>query len=176
MRYACEAIGVVCLLCAAGAARAADAPPQRSQQQPARQSVWFDGGELVLAWEGENPGEVVREFIPAGQNLDSWTKLASIRAISSSDDPKLLAGALVPRLKEQNPLSPSAIIENPGTGAVIVDFVVWPADASFVEFNVFKYEKRAGGGVEAQQYALRSYDKQEEFLKGLPPVPSVSSI
>jgi hypothetical protein len=56
----------------------------------------------------------------------------------------------------------------PETGDVIVDFVVWPPDVSFVEFNVFKYSKREEGGIEAQQYAVRAYGKEgQEFLKGL---------
>ena len=53
---------------------------------------------------------------------------------------------------------------------MIVDFVVWPADASFVEWNVFKYAKRPEGGVVAEQYALRAYEDSEAFLKGLRPV------
>ncbi len=71
------------------------------------------------------------------------------------------------QLKKEYPDSPSSIIENPQTGEVIVDFVVWPADASFVEWNVFKYAKRPEGGVVAEQYALRAYEDSEAFLKGL---------
>lgn len=158
-------LAAVCSVCIASAARAADAPSPLAQQ-----SIRFDGNEMVLAWQGENPGETIKEYIPAGQKLDSWTKLASIREYSDLDDPKALAGALLRRLKEQYPQSRSSIIENPETGEVIVDFVVWPADASFVEFNVFKYQKQAAGGVVAEQYALREYQDQEEFLKGLRPV------
>jgi hypothetical protein len=144
-----------------------------ADDQPAAtppESVQFDGQTLVLAWQGGNAGESVKEFIPAGQNLDSWTHLASIREYSKLDDPKALAGALVRQLKEKYPLSPSAIIENPQTGEAIVDFVVWPQDGSFVEFNVFKYGNRPGGGVRAEQYARREYENPEAFLKGLRPI------
>jgi hypothetical protein len=62
------------------------------------------------------------------------------------------------------------MIENPATGEVIVDFVTWPADHAFVEFNVFKYARRAGGGLIAQQYALRDHQDTTAFLRGLRPV------
>jgi hypothetical protein len=140
-----------------------------AEGRPAHQSVQFDGNVLVLAWEGGNPGERIKEYIPNGQTLETWTKLASIRRYDHLDDPQALAGGLLKQLKKNYPLSPSSIIENPKTGEVIVDFIVWPEDGAFVEFNVFKYGKDEQGKVVAQQYALRAYENQEEFLKRLRP-------
>jgi hypothetical protein len=55
-------------------------------------------------------------------------------------------------------------------GEIVVDFVTWPAAESFVEFNVFKYGRREGGGLVAQQYALRDYKDPRGFMRGLKPV------
>ena len=141
------------------------------QSQPsANQTIKFDGNVLELASQEESPGQSLKEFIPAGETLDTWTKLAAIREYKDFDDPKLMVGSLVKQLNKQYPDSPSSIIENPTTGEVIVDFVVWPPDASFVEFNVFKYSKNPEGGLVSQQYALREYKDAEGFLKGLRPV------
>jgi hypothetical protein len=135
------------------------------------ETIQFDGQTLQLAFEGNDPGATIKEFVPAGEKLDSWTKLAAIREFDDLDDPVAYGVATVAELKKKYPLSPSSLIENPKTGSVIVDFVVWPDDASFAEFNVFLYEKRAGGGLISQQYALRAYnDDAEEFLKNLRPV------
>ena len=41
--------------------------------------VSFDGQTLVLAAQGANDGEQVLEFIHRGENLDAWTRLASVR-------------------------------------------------------------------------------------------------
>jgi hypothetical protein len=41
---------------------------------------------------------------------------------------------------------------------------------AFVEFNVWKYRRRDGGGLVAHQYALRDYRDPKEFLRGLRPV------
>jgi hypothetical protein len=60
------------------------------------------------------------------------------------------------------------VLRNPKTGEVIVDFIVWPEDRAFHEFNVFRYGKRDGGGLVAHQYALRAYGGDAtEFLRGL---------
>jgi hypothetical protein len=137
------------------------APPKR---------LTFDGQILVLAWQGGAPGEIAREYIPPAEKLESWTKLASIREYPQLDDPRAVAANLVRALKQQNPAAQSAMIENPATGEVIVDFVTWPADRAFVEFNVFKYARKPGGGLVAQQYALRDYQDTTGFLRSLRPV------
>ena len=149
-------LGLVCAVHAA-----AEAPPKR---------VSFDGQTLVLAWQGGNPGETVREYIPVGEKLESWTRLASIREYPKLDEPQAVAANLVRALKQQNSAAQSAMIENPATGEVIVDFVTWPADRAFVEFNIFKYARRPGGGLIAHQYALRDYQDTTAFLRGLRPV------
>jgi hypothetical protein len=112
----------------------------------------------------------MKEFIPAGEKLESWTKFAALLEYPKLSDPKAVVANLVRALKQQNPDAPSSVIENPKTGEVIVDFVTWPPDNKFAEFNVFKYSKKPGGGLVAQQYALREYKDVTGFLKGLKPV------
>ena len=135
-----------------------------------KESVSFDGTTLWLASTNENPGERVREFIPEGQKLATWTKLASLREYPKLNEPRAVAENLVRALRQQNPGAQSAIIQNPKTGEVIVDFVTWPADNAFVEFNIFKYSRAEGGGLIAQQYALREYQDSAAFLKSLKPL------
>jgi hypothetical protein len=134
----------------------------------AKETVQFDGQTLELAFTGDDSEATIKEFVPEGEKLDSWTRLAAIREFDELDNPVDYGIATIEQLKKQYPKSPSAIKEDPDTGAVILDFVVWPEDASFVEFNVFRLEKRAGGGLVSQQYAVRAYgDAAEPFLKDL---------
>jgi hypothetical protein len=151
---------LVVLLLAASHAFALDA-------LPGARAITFDGTRLVHAAEGTTPVERWREFVPQGEKVDRWTKLASIREYPTHDDPKALAGELVRTLKKRYPDAPSSILENKSTGEVIVDFIAWPADRAFTEFNVFRYGRRDGGGVVAQQYALRAYGDATVFLQGL---------
>lgn len=153
------------LLLAALAAFAANA--QALDALPGARALSFDGKRLVHAAEGKTAVELWREFVPPGETLERWTKLASVREYPSHRDPKALAGELVRALKQRYPGAPFALIENKATGEVIVDFVVWPDDRAFTEFNVFRYGTSDGGGVVAQQYALRVYGDAGDFLRGL---------
>jgi hypothetical protein len=136
----------------------------------AKESVSFDGQTLELAFEGDNPGSRIKEYLLPGEKLERWTKLAAIHEFPELKDRKEYAKSLVNTLKQQYPDSPSAIIEDPKTGDVIVDFVVWPKDGSFVEFNIFRCEKNPEGGLIAKQYALREYKETEQFLRDLKPL------
>jgi hypothetical protein len=134
---------------------------------PGAKAVSFDGKRLAHAAEGRTPVERWREFVPPGEKLERWTALASVREYPGHRDPKALAGELVKALKQRYPGAPFAILENPSIGDVIVDFIAWPDDRAFTEFNLFRYGRRDGGGVVAQQYALRVYGDASDFLRGL---------
>lgn len=134
---------------------------------PDARALAFDGKRLVHAAQGQTPVERWREFVPAGEAIARWTRLASIREYPGHTDPKALASGLLRALKQQNPDAPSSIIQHPVSGEVIVDFVTWPRDRAFTEFNLFRYGRREGGGVVAQQYALRVYGDATAFLRGL---------
>lgn len=138
----------------------------------AQERVVFADETLILAWEASNPGERVKEYIPAGEKLESWTRLASIREYDELDDVPALVGSFVRVLKERYPKSPVKVFESQASGEAMIEFLVWPGDgaledAPFVEYNIFKYSKRAEGGCVAQQFALRAYDNFETFLTEL---------
>ena len=134
---------------------------------PGVRAIAFDGKRLVQADEGKTAVERWREFLPLGDKFERWTVLASIREYPGHADPKALAGELVRALKRSTPDAPMSILEHPGSGDVLVDFITWPPDRAFVEFNLFRYGKRDGGGVVAQQYALRAYGDASDFLRRL---------
>jgi len=150
------------------------APPAPAAEPPARplpaESVTFDGRTLELVWEGEIPGGVAREFVPAGERPEAWTRLASIRSYPAERDPKALAVSLVTGIKAESPQAPCSIRQDATTGDVLVDYVFWPADASSVEFNVFRFSKAADGGVVAHQYAIREHRDPKGFIEELRPV------
>jgi hypothetical protein len=162
MRYLVTVLAVV--ICASYSARGEDKDVVK------KETIQFDGQRLILASEEKTPDESLKEYIPDGENLKAWTKLAAIREYGKLNDPKAVATTLSAIVKKDNPNSQSEMIENHSTGAVVIDFVTWPADMTFVEFNVFKYERKQGGGLIAQQYAVREYKDPESFLKELKPL------
>lgn len=165
-----------CCFVAATLLIARGAEPTDPQEAPLpKESVRFDGDTLHLAWQGENPGEKIKEYIPAGQDLESWTKLASIREYPQLNDVQALVGSFVRTLDEKNPEIPKELHENRKKNEVVLEFIIWPSDgpmknAKFVEYNIFKYSLGEERGVVAQQYALRAYDDIDGFLRQLRPV------
>jgi hypothetical protein len=137
------------------------------------EKIHVDGQTLILASSVENTGESLKEYIPAGEKLDSWTRLASIRTsarLPKPPDPKAFARSLIINLKKQNSNAPSQVTENAKTGQVIVDFVTWPSDMSFVELTVFRIAKSQDDRLIVQQYSVREHKEPEKFLKELQPL------
>lgn len=146
---------------------------QHNQETKSKEVVRFDGQTLPLAFQNNNNGDTIKEYIPAGETLEHWTKLAALYEYPGLDDPQAVVDALVERLKERGADIPYDVRTNSQTKAVIVDFLIWPEgaatpqDAEYVEYNIFRYEPKRGGGLTAQQYAIRSYDNTREFVANL---------
>jgi hypothetical protein len=154
---------------------AADPAPNRTITREAKpkEVVRFDGHSLVLAFQDNNNGNTIKEYIPAGETLERWTRLAGLYEYPNLDDPQAVVDGLVEQLKRRS----SDILYNVRTDsltkAVIVDFLIWPEgttkpeNAEYVEFNIFRYEPKRGGGLTAQQYAIRRYDNKNDFIENL---------
>lgn len=147
------------LLCFVPSLPAADKLP--------KESVTFDGHTLYLASEEKNSSVHLREYLTKGETFEHWTRLAGIFEYPRDNDVKAVVSRLIDGLKKANPDAKSAVIENPTTGELIVDFVTWPPGVAFVEFNVFLYGKNPAGGLIAKQYAVREYKDTTAFLKKL---------
>ena len=134
------------------------------------EQVTFDGQKLKLAFDADSEGDTIKEYIPNGQTLKKWTKLASIRGYPQLNDAHELAAAVVREVEEKNPKADAHLTQNEETGETVIDFVVWPEDKSFVEFNVFKFHKIEDGGIVSEQYAVREYKEPEKFVRELAPL------
>jgi hypothetical protein len=165
-KHIVTAVIVTLLATLALAKEPATAPAADTNPAPP-QSVTVDGQTLNLAWQGGTPDEPIYEYIPDGEDLDTWTHLASIRKYHSINDAKALAAGTIQAVKQNYPGAPTQMVENPTSGNVMIDFLVGPPDGSFVEYNVFQYSQRPAGGTVAQQYALRAYGDTTKFLKNL---------
>jgi hypothetical protein len=164
-------LGMLLVACDPASAKDANAANDSNNAPP--KSLEFDNQTLNLAWSGGEPGSLIREYIPAGETLEHWTHLASIReytgpAFSAPDGPAELATETLKTTRELYPNTPAAQLENPTNGDTIIYFCAWPDDQSYLEYNVFKYAKRPAGGIVAWQYALRVYGDATEFTKKLP--------
>lgn len=140
-----------------------------AQEKPAAkpERVRFEGQTLVLASSNNSATEWVREFLPEGEKPERWTRRATLREFPQLDDPQAEGQKLLRAIKERSPDALSAIIRNPKTGEVIVDYLFTSPDRAFMEFSVLRYARKPGGGLACQQYALRVYGDPTDFLKEL---------
>lgn len=144
----------------------------KKKSASANEYVTFDGVKLLLEFDTKDDNQALKEYIPEGETLEKWERLASVRVFKKFDDPKNATEALALGVKTHNPLAQLAIKHLADKGESVIDFVTWPPDGSFVEFNVFKYVKHKQGGLVAYQYALRKYGDEEskQFLRDLRPL------
>jgi hypothetical protein len=161
------------VFCATALSLAADSTTETKSADTAKAiaadkpTVEFDNQTLTLAFEGNDPGESIKEYIPTGETLDKWTKLAATREYENLNNPLAMAAELQKQLKEKYPDSTCTVTENKEDNSAVVDFVLWAPDKSFAEFNIFKYVKTDEGGIYCEQYALRDYTDPKKFVDGL---------
>lgn len=152
------------------AADPATKPAEANREAKPKEFLRFDGTTLVLAYQQEKDGDTLKEYIPEGETLERWTKLAGLYEYPNLSDPQAVVDAFVKRLTERNADIPYEVKNDTKTGAVVIDFFIWPEEAAspetaeYVEYNVFKYQTKPGGGLTAQQYAVRCYKDIPNFL------------
>lgn len=130
----------------------------------AQSAVLFDGTKFIQAFHKADDTQSITEFLPAGEELISWTRLTLIRTFPKLTEPRMAAAGLLRAARGNNPDAKSIMVENPKNGDVIIDYVTWPRDQSFVEFSIFRYSKK-GRGLLMEQYAQRAYGADvREFL------------
>lgn len=142
------------------------------------ETVEFDGNTLELAFQDKTEsGDTIKEFIPKGETLEHWTKLAAIREEHGNIEPKAAVEVVAQRLNEHNPPLPNDVRTDDENGTATIDFIIWPGDAAtpddadYVEYNIFKYSKGEDGGIVSEQYAIRAYKGEiTGFLSKLNPL------
>ena len=120
--------------------------------------ITFAGEDYKVAHkDARDGGNSLVELLREGDKLEAWHKLIAFhRFPNSGDSPKDAALALVALLKQRDPQTKFAIIENPKTHEVIIDFLASEKGTDQVELNVFKYARHhSKKGLVAIQFAER---------------------
>jgi hypothetical protein len=120
--------------------------------------ITFAGEDYKVAHkDARQGGNALVELVREGEKLETWRKLVAFhRFPNSGDSPKDAALALAALLKQRDPQTRFAIIENPKTREVIIDFLASDKGSDQVELNVFKYSRHhSKKGLVAIQFAER---------------------
>ena len=122
--------------------------------------ITLDGETFTKQFVGNPPnGDKLLEFVRETETFEKWTKLVGIRyqqLPGVGNDPKRVAQGMARIVKTTNPKANSRIITNKQTSEALIDFLTWPPNGAFLEFNVFRYVKsKDGNGVISLQFAKR---------------------
>lgn len=136
---------VIAALCIFTAAPAFSAPAFQGS------AVLFDGDTYVKQQETDKDHVRLAEFVRTGEDLDSWTKLITIRHHPRLMNPYTAAANLGKKLHEENPgLTWKVSMCNDGTEAIL-ELATGPT-----EFSVYRFMKRDGyAGLVSYHFACR---------------------
>jgi hypothetical protein len=141
--------------------------------------ISFNGTSYQLSWSSHpNPNYYKQEYLPAGQTSEHFQRMVLIEAIAQGADVDGAVSAQVSMLNRRKSTDPNvnfAIVKNPNTGEMILDFILSAEDTkggSVVEWNAYRYaalkDKDGNSGVLLFGVSRRAYgDDSTEFLRGL---------
>lgn len=142
-------ISATVLLFSASAARADDVIERLSVPGP----IGFHGDSFALSWTAHpDPDYYKQEYLPAGQSSEHYKAMLLLDANLAQGDVRAVAAAMVDTLqkrKASDPLVNFAVIENPKTGEIILDFIMSSPDGDIVEWNAYRYARWTGAGGKA---------------------------
>lgn len=144
------------------------AQPALAQTAPAT----LDGEPFTKQFVGApGGGDRFVEFVREAESFERWTKLIGFRyqqLPGLDNDPIKFANAMAQLVKRANPNAHSSVLSNPQTGEAILDFLTWPRDLAFMEFNVFRFTRSQDGkAVVSVQFAHRLTGTSDQAVQQL---------
>ncbi|MCL4772319.1 MAG: hypothetical protein KJZ98_00050 [Burkholderiaceae bacterium] len=120
----------------------------------------LDGEPFTKRFVATPPnGDRVLEFVRAHESFEEWTKLIGYRyqqLPGIDNDPRKFAAGMARALQAANPQTQARVAVNGRTNEVMIDFLTWPPDRRFMEFNVFRLARSPDGkAVVSLQLAYR---------------------
>ena len=167
--------GLLFIFCAfghAGVARADDAVDRLSLPGP----IKFNGESYRLSWSSHpSPSYYKQEYLPPGQTSERFQRMVSIEAIVRGVDVNGAVAAQVRMLNKRKATDPAvhfAVLKNPKSGEVILDFILSAQNSNIVEWDAYRYAALRGksgeSGVLLFGISRRAYGNDTtNFLRGL---------
>ena len=131
----------------------------------AQTAVTVGADTLVRRHEALGPRGGLIEFVPAGETLATWTRLAGYRLVLDGPaSPRAAAAAIAAAAERRYPGTRTALFAR--GDEVLVEFVLGAPGAAFVEYNAFKYAPGPHGrGVVSFLYARRVGPEATQALR-----------
>ena len=114
------------------------------------------------AFTNSSDAGYLREYLPVGQTLDAWTNLFAVRCFRDLDSPKDYIGKMAADYQQKYPGMKFATFDQKSKNRFFIDFFAYPLDkkSKFFEWDFFRAQTNAAGGIVVFQYAERRYRKK----------------
>ena len=137
--------------------------------------IVFADAEFALAWSSEPSGGYYKqEYVPAGQEVETYAAMFLIEAVTSGATPRDAAKAMAASLDQRKAVDPLVnydMISNDATGEIILDFVLSDSTTgtTIVEWNAYRYAPIGEDGVALYAISVRGYgdDGSRDLLSKL---------
>ena len=126
--------------------------------------------KLVRAYAPSDSKVQLREYLPEGETLERWNRLASVRILKKEKDPKKYLERVAAMVMKSHPSARAILLMNDEKHTLILDFMMFApktAPEHFVEWNLMKAKYIKGTGLIVYQYAFRIYNPKEENIDTL---------
>jgi len=134
----------------------------------AKEAIRLGDDVYFLAFEESNKEGSLKEFLPAGETLENWTRMVTVRHFKRSRSPKDHIAAMAQNYHAQYPHMQFAVFEKKETKEWAMDFIIYPReqDSGHVEWNYFQAGKVKG----VKGIVLNQYVERRPFEGSLEPV------
>jgi hypothetical protein len=102
----------------------------------------------------------LREYIPAGETIDHWNRLASVRVFKDLKDPVAYLQKVAAGVAKSHPAARYQFLQNNQSKVLVLDFMMFAPASSpqpFAEWNLMRARYVEGTGLIVYQYAVRYY-------------------
>jgi hypothetical protein len=133
------------------------------EDKNATAKLYIEFGErhFNLAYSAEENGQVVREYLPEGDNLEHWNELMSVHVFPQISKEIAADGyltALAADVEGSNPAARYAFLKGKNSDQMVLDFLVFgDKPDSYAEWNLMRADYTEGKGLTLYQYAKRYY-------------------
>jgi hypothetical protein len=115
--------------------------------------------KLIRAFASTEQGNELREYLPAGETLQHWQHLASVRVFKNLRDPDAYLKNVAAAVTKSHPQAHYQVFRN--TDSLVLDFTTFTPDSApegFAEWNLMRATYEQGRGLVVYQYAMRLYE------------------
>lgn len=126
----------------------------------AEPSITIGDTQFLLANAVPPEQPLLREYVPAGQTLDDWERLASVRIFKDLKDPRAYLDKLGNQVVHSHPAARAQLLQSDDRKGYVLDFMMFPPDSTrpfYAEWSLARAAYVEGKGLVVYQYSVRIY-------------------